>query len=285
VYRLSVSGRGSRPALDFSTTSIDFGPCFFPANPGVTPQAETQVLRITNNERDDDISIECLFEKKPHLEVAFDAMVLRPGQAVDVPVHFLPRVAGTVQESIVFEVNGLYPTSVNVTGEGTPARIVLSNPAQSTVSFGSLRVGQEAVRRVSLVNRSKRPASFVLEDVVKDVTTGRGALETCFVTFAPKEATLRPRESMVVELKLAPPQRLAAFAEPLMIRVAGDVSKLLTVTAACQGMEVKLETDIVNFGTVSWWCAVPRRRCRCCCYCCFCCCFLTCCSVLARMCA
>ncbi len=35
-----------------------------------------------------------------------------------------------------------------------------------------------------------------------------------------------------------------------MIAVAGDVSKLLSVTAACQGLEVKLETDIVNFGTV-----------------------------------
>jgi hypothetical protein len=36
-----------------------------------------------------------------------------------------------------------------------------------------------------------------------------------------------------------------------MLSVAGDTTKLLTVSAACQGLEVKLETDIVNFGTVS----------------------------------
>ena len=35
-----------------------------------------------------------------------------------------------------------------------------------------------------------------------------------------------------------------------MLKVAGDTTKLLAVTAACQGLEVKLETDIVNFGTV-----------------------------------
>ena len=40
TYRLSVSGRGARPALDFSSTDIDMGPCFFPSNPGVTPVPE-----------------------------------------------------------------------------------------------------------------------------------------------------------------------------------------------------------------------------------------------------
>ena len=58
---------------------------------------------------------------------------------------FMPRGPGVVSETIPFEVNGLYRTSVNFTGEGTPARVMLSNPAQATVAFGSLRVGQEAV--------------------------------------------------------------------------------------------------------------------------------------------
>ena len=35
-----------------------------------------------------------------------------------------------------------------------------------------------------------------------------------------------------------------------MLTVAGDTTKLFSVTAACQGLEVKLESDIVNFGTV-----------------------------------
>jgi hydrocephalus-inducing protein len=161
---------------------------------------ETYLLRITNNEREDDISLECLFEKKPHLEVGFDAMVLRPGQSVEVPVLFMPRGPGVVSEVIPFEVNGLYRTAVNFAGEGTPVRVMLANPAQAALAFGSLRVGQEAVRRVAIVNRSKRTAAFTLQDIVKDTTTGKGALETHFVTFSPRSGSLRPKESTVIEV-------------------------------------------------------------------------------------
>ncbi len=202
TYRVSVSGRGARPALEFSATDIDLGPCFFPSNPGVTPVPETYMLRITNNEREDDVSLECLFEKKAHLEVGFDAMVLRPGQSVAVPLLFMPRGAGPVSEVIPFEVNGLYRTAVNFAGEGTPVRVLLANPAQASLAFGSLRVGQEAVRRVAIVNRSKRTAAFVLQDVVKDTTTGKGALETCFVSFSPKSGSLRPKETTVIEVRV-----------------------------------------------------------------------------------
>ena len=56
------------------------------------------------------------------------------------------------------------------------------------------------VRRVSIVNRSKRTAAFALEDVVKDTTTGKGALESGFVSIAPRAGTLRPKESMIIEV-------------------------------------------------------------------------------------
>jgi hydrocephalus-inducing protein len=249
-YRLSVSGSGSRPQVAFSANSVDFGPCFFPTSAGVTPQPEVRHLRITNNEREDDVSLECLFTKKAHLEVGFDAKVLRPGESVDVALSFYPRAAGVINETVLFEINGLYSIPVSVLGEGVPVRLALVNPSQETLAFGSFRVGQEAVRRVGITNRSKRAASFVLEDVIKDPTTGRGALESCFVEFSPREATLKPKETVVIEVRFAPPQRVPAFSETIMLKVAGDTSKLLTVTGACQGMEVKLDNDNLTFGPV-----------------------------------
>lgn len=250
TYTIVVSGRGARPALDFSEREIDFGPCFYPTNAGTTPVPETRILRITNNEADDDVSFDCLFEKKSHLDIDCPARVLKPGETADVPVSFMPRSMGKYSDPVLFEVNGLYTVSVTVMGEGIAAAVGLANPAQQTLNFGSLRVGQEALRRVRIVNRSKRSAAFQLEDPVKDATSDGGALAGCFVSFHPASATLRPRESVVVEVRLAPPQRLPPFSEPLMMNVAGDVTQLLKVQGACQGMDVKLESDSLTFGAV-----------------------------------
>ena len=54
-----------------------------------------------------------------------------------------------------------------------------SDPAQALVSFGSLRVGQEASRRVRLVNRSKRAAMITLGEVVEAGTGGRRQVSYC----------------------------------------------------------------------------------------------------------
>lgn len=62
-YTLQVSGRGTQPALHFSFTSQDFGPCFLKT--AVPAQA---VLTIANRD-ENDIAFDIPWENKPHLEV------------------------------------------------------------------------------------------------------------------------------------------------------------------------------------------------------------------------
>ena len=248
VYDLSVSGRGTRPALSFSFMEHNFGPCFVPSGPGVSVSPETALLRIVNNDLDEDISFDCLFDKKPHLDVPCAATVLRPGEATEVPVVFTPREVRAYHEVIPFEVNGVYTVTVAVTGEGAPLRVELANPSQSTVSFGALRVGQEGMRSVRLVNRSRRAATFSLEEVME---AGQGRLEARAVSYFPaRETTLRPHESVMIDVRFSPVQRIPAFSEQLLINVGGEKKKLITVTGACQGMDVKLESDTMTFGQV-----------------------------------
>ena len=247
LWRLAVSGAGARPALAFSFTSFDFGPCFVPARPGAPPVPETAVLRIANNEAEHDVQFECSFARKPHMEVTCPPTVLRPGEGVDVPIVFQPREARPYSEVIPFEVNGLYTVSVNVVGEGAPLLVELVNPAQASLSFGTLRAGQEVARGVGLVNRSRRPVTLALSE---RLDAGRGRLDEVHVSFAPRELTLRPRESATLDVRYAPVARQAAFLEQLLITVAGDTKPLLSVSGSCQGIEMKLSTDSVSFGSV-----------------------------------
>ena len=128
-------------------------------------------------------SFDCLFQKLPFLEVKAEPTVLKPNEAVDVPIIFTPRDVQQYSEQIPFELNGLYTVNVTVKGEGCLLKVDLQNPAQALVSFGSLRVGQESARRVRLVNRSKRSAVLSLSDVVE---AGTGRLEDRQVTVFPK---------------------------------------------------------------------------------------------------
>lgn len=248
VYQLSVSGVGARPALSFSFVEHDFGPCFVPSTPGAPAHPETAILRVANNDLDEDISFDCLFEKKPHLEVQCAATVLRPGEAVEVPVVFAPRDVRRYTDVIPFEVNGLYTVSVAITGEGTPLKVELVNPAQMQLNFGTLRVGQESTRTVHLVNRSKRVASFRLEEVLE---AGEGRLDERCVSYYPaRETILRPHEQTAIDVRFSPVARIPAFSEELLISLGGEKKRLLTVSGACQGMDVKLETDSVTYGQV-----------------------------------
>lgn len=257
TYNLSVSARGARPALDFSFDSHDFGPCFIPVVPGAPTHPESTVLRVTNNDLEQDIGFECLFEKKPYLDVQAAPTVLRPGEAVEIPVVFAPRTEGAFSEVIPFEINGVLKHNVMITGEGTRMRVELEDSSKAAVAFGTLQVGKEAARTVRVVNRSKRPATFSLSEVQE---AGKGRLEERSIRFSPAgPVTLKPRESVLVEVRFSPMQRIAAFSEQLLMTLAGDTRPLLTVSGACQGIDVKLETDVVAFGPVCVGSRLTRR--------------------------
>merc|ERR1712147_589184 len=117
--------------------------------------AHTVLTAINRDERD--VSIDCLFEGAPHLEVGTAGATLAPGEPLNVPIVFKPLKAVTYRDVVPFEISGLYTVQVAVTGEGTPLRVELANPAHATMTFGALRSGQMVQKDVRIVNRSKLP--------------------------------------------------------------------------------------------------------------------------------
>jgi hydrocephalus-inducing protein len=247
VYKMSVVARAIRYALNFSWMKHNFGPTFVAA-PGAPPQSEECMLTIVNQELDEDVSLDCLWEKNSFLDVQCPPTVMPPDSTLQIPIVFTAREHKKYSGKIPFLVNGTSTIFVDVEGEGCGVKIELASPAHQAVNFGSLQVGQEVSRQVKLVNRSKRSATFELID---PIVAGRGQLDQYAVSFFPVgETTLGPRESCVVDLQFRPLQRVAKFTEELQILVAGSTRKLLTVTGACTGMEVHLETETLPFGSV-----------------------------------
>ena len=100
------------------------------------------------------------------------------------------------------------------------ARLELANPTQAAVSFGAVREGDEAVRRVRLINRSAGALPFELID---EERLSAGRLETCDVKFFPRAVpALGVKEAVTLELRFAPRRRMAPFNEELIVFRAGE---------------------------------------------------------------
>jgi hydrocephalus-inducing protein len=169
---------------------------------------------------------------------------LPAGDSQDVRICFHPTQAIVYREVLRFQINGLSIVPVVINGEGTPLKIELADPKQANISFGSIRLGQQSTRMVKLLNRSKLPITLSFEPSSE-------ALAALGVACAPpKGVYLRARDGANFELQYKPASRHPLFTEHLLVEVAGVQKNLLSMTGACLGIEVKLASDNVPFGSV-----------------------------------
>ncbi|GBG33770.1 Hydrocephalus-inducing protein-like [Hondaea fermentalgiana] len=254
-YFVGVSGRGNKPLITFSSTKLDFGPCFV-ADPGArVPRVEEKTLVITNNETENPVAVDCTWLKTDFLDVVCEPSVLQPGERMEAVVRFSPRQLKMYPATIPFEINGLYTVNVLFSGEGTALHVELENSDDQKLHFGGLRVGQSATKTFALVNRSRRAVRLSLQDT-------EGRLEQACVRLAPAPGailTLRPRESCSVTATFSPESRLSAFTVPVHLHVGGAERKLLAITGSCLAVDVKLELSNLSFGAVCESCQLARK--------------------------
>jgi hypothetical protein len=142
-------------------------------------------------------------------------------------------------------INQAIAMSVVVSGTGVPARLELVNPAQKTVSFGAVRVNSISSKEVKIINRSKK-------ELPVQILLPADRMQTLFLEATPKGLfTLRPRETMAVQVVFSPLARVTEFDEPVMAVYAGVTTQLFAVHGKAEGVEASLDTDCINFGTVS----------------------------------
>ncbi|CAM9698611.1 unnamed protein product, partial [Chrysoparadoxa australica] len=248
-YVIKVYGRGVKPGLAFDVLKHDFGPCFV-TPPGQIPLPECKRLVVTNRDPSSSLSLDCTHQRARCLWVDFSPTVLEPGTSVEVPLCFAPREAKPYAFSVPFLVNGSYTVKVVVLGEGCPARLELLNPAQKHVNFGIVPEGGVVEKAVSVINRSKCPITFQLDDA-EDL--GIGKLQSCFISYNPRgTTTLAPRESTTISVAFSPTTRHPSFTETLWVKAGAtpEPRPLIVISGQSTGMEVCLGVDAMPFGTV-----------------------------------
>jgi hypothetical protein len=161
-YDFILDGKARKPGIKLSSTTVDFGACFFSRQ----PVAVKKMLVVTNIDSSA-ISIETDFEKKPHLDVQLTpGQVLMPdGEAdkLEIPFYFTPRDIKSYSEVVTFDFNNLYKVDVLVKGEGIPLSLELKDPDQAFIDFGIVTVGGDVTKICPLINRSKKPVTFKLK--------------------------------------------------------------------------------------------------------------------------
>ncbi len=259
-YNIGLSGLGKRPRVQLSWSSHDFGACFLPAATGSAPVPVTEQLTITNMEHTDDVSVECLVDTQlPFLTVGLDAAVLAAGESLTVPVTFLPREAKAYTAAIPFEINGRHTVTVSIAGSGVPMQVELVNPADKRVHLGALRVGQAVQRSIKVVNRSVRETSLAVHALHEGDLMPLSSLGAMGLSVSPAFLSLAPRGQGTLTVQYAPRQRAPPMDVQLVTVMHGAVSvetaasdarPLLSMHGSCQGMQVQLSMDVLNFGAV-----------------------------------
>jgi len=251
-YNFACKGSARTPGVHFSFYEKDFGPCFVLR----TLMPRIAYLEMINYD-DSAISVETDFQKLPYLDVQLaPGQVLLPTSKDDpqldkkklvVPIVFTPRETTTYEETINFNINDIHSVQVKVKGEGCPVKLELTSREEEIVDFGVVRVGSEKSKTVHLTNKSKRPVRFSLLD-----GSGVNEMKAHYVMFSPTEEQLiKPKQTMPIEITFSPKQRLHPFEDEILLKFTnGETKRLLGISGACHGIELKLMEEVVGFGAV-----------------------------------
>ena len=246
-YDFHLTGKARKPGMQLNFNKYDFGGSFVMRQ----PMPKVAVLEMKNLDNTA-ISIDCLFEKKAHLDVEISpGQVLLPFKSegepkLEVPIIFTPREIEKYSETVTFDFNGIYKMDVQITGEGIPMIIELVRPEDQYIDFGIIGVDNDITKSATLINKSKKPITFRL------YTDNEAEFSKNFLSLSPdKELTLRPKEKKVIEINYHPEKRMPAFKHDIMLEIKdNEARRLITITGVSHGIELKLMEDVIGFGNV-----------------------------------
>ncbi|XP_064315287.1 hydrocephalus-inducing protein homolog [Phalacrocorax carbo] len=232
------------PTVHFSTTRLNFGPCFI-YQAGMVPARQTLII---TNKADKDVSLNCLFTSTVHLKVDFPGYVLCPGGTAEVPITFYPREVASYHELIPFEINGLCQQTVDIRGRGTELKVDVVEPQGKVVKLGALSIGQTVKKIVTIANNSAAPLTFKLS-LASTMPELQEAGVLCLNPTS--ELSLKPKgDTCKVEVTFSPKCRIQPFTGEVLLECNGLVRSLFMVRGSCQGIHVSLDQEHLSFGAV-----------------------------------
>ena len=259
TYTFLLNAKARSPQIIFSSIKCNFGPCYVMRQ----PVPNTQIITVKNMDKEA-LTIESDYKNKQYLEVFLSTgQVILPYQTqsdiLEIPIQFIPRDYVKYKDLIKFKFNNIYDVDVEVTGEGIPLKVELEDPSLQTLNFNIIKLGQTKKLSFNIINRGKMMATVELYPESPGTFIKRClSIKTDFVNEHPEEATkplihvLQPKEVFKTEVTFNPNIRIPQFTEDLMMKINNSEKKrLLSVTGASYGVDVKMVGEAPSFGIVT----------------------------------
>jgi len=256
TFQIQLSGGAKRSRLEFSFQTYDFGPCFVsrggatmagvPLSNSEDLGCEIATLVCTNSDDTDCLlSLSSTYQRESWLDVQMDDAMIPAGGQFRIPILFSPGEVKEYAKNVKFLVSEYTEVNVSIRGRGCPLRLELTDIRMQNIDFGVTTGGEPISKTVRVVNRSLRPVTFQLEDE-------KGSLQSKAVSWTPSGmTTLRPKDTIDVNLRFQPMYKIPQFRVPLIARCDnGNEVRLLNVSGTCHATEVRLSEHSVFFGDV-----------------------------------
>jgi hydrocephalus-inducing protein len=241
TYKFDVSGAARLPQLNWNFTKLSFGKVFV-YQPGMKPP--TRILEIANEDVEQ-VSLQAVLPQTDVFAIDFKDTTIQPGQVLQIPISFTPTDAQAYAHDIAFSINSQTTQTVRISGTGTTLRLMVNKLPQRVLDFGSLVVGDVAERTVDVCNRSAIPVEFAAMGNLAN-------LDALNVHLSPmKVMQLKPGETTPLTFVFAPRERLPPFSEKINAECAGQITALMEVRGACQGVQLEMDNDQLAFGSVN----------------------------------
>lgn len=240
AYQIICQATSFIPKVNLSFQKFDFGPRFIA--PYHSGNVATSILTVTNHEKEL-VTVDCnLSEGNEWLEVDVSSFVLKPNEGVDITFTFAPKAVGTYDDQLKLIVNGVYPTSVSISGEGVVPRVEVLN---HFCKLGTLRVGERREAEVRLECRSRIPTPVSFMGCLDEDMSRKGVSIPSGLTYL-----LKPREVRVIHLLFNPQRRMGAFQRELKMLVCDREVPFALITGACEDCEIHLDNTVLKFSDV-----------------------------------
>ena len=261
TYTFLINAKARSPQIIFSSIKCDFGPCYVMRQ----PVPNTQIITVKNMDKEA-LTIETDFDNKnkQYLDVFLSTgQVILPYQSqndiLEIPIQFIPRDYVKYKDIIKFKFNDIYNVDVEITGEGIPLKVELEDPSLNTLNFNIVKLGKQKKMSFNVINRGKMMTTVELYPETPNTFLKRClSIKTDFVNDHPDEATkplihvLKPKEMFKIEVLFNPNLRIPQFTEDLMMKINNSEKKrLLGITGASYGVDVKMMGEIPSFGVVT----------------------------------
>ncbi|XP_069696767.1 hydrocephalus-inducing protein-like [Periplaneta americana] len=263
-YKMLIKGSANKTQYMFSHSEYDFGPCLIQTSDTCF---YTTVIAFCNNENEA-VVLECIFENKPHIVVKSPNLVKAKETAL-ISIDFRPRERIKYEETLKYIINSNEEKTINIYGEGVELKMMLVNPENKYIDFGSVPLGQAVYKHIEVINKSKATVTVLFglsnqfakcEDQNDDSNTELKVTSSSSPYTNPlfdalfinpnRRITVTPENSIKLSIKFLPLSRMHPFMEKICMQINDIIEPLCVIAGSCFGSEFCLDRPNLSFGPV-----------------------------------